>query len=71
MVKYIIMVCNDVIFTLLTGIMTSVSAKEIYRSKVRQMEELSRVLLPEASKRHGRRVEQCVAIYDMEGWYEG
>lgn len=51
----------------LKGMYFSATKKDIIRYKIYYAEYLFKHLLPEQSKKHGRRIERCSMIFDMEG----
>ena len=45
----------------------SANKKDVVRARMQLVENMFNVLLPEASKRHGRRIDQSAMLYDMDG----
>ena len=45
----------------------SVKKLDIVRFKVRNMERLYKQVYPELSKKHGKRIENVIMIFDMDG----
>ena len=55
------------IVPILAGMFFSVKKQDVVRYKVRNMERLYKVRFPEASKKHGKRIENVIMIFDMDG----